>query len=161
MELDIEYEFTLIAISSVASDVQIAYSLNKYLSANFQREEEDLDVYYKDKEEPIFFPLYLHEEKHYMENWYLIKNKITSDKKFVADESTKEPNLFFESGIGTQSTTYFLPEKKEANFILRLDYIENKSRIDSIIKSIKSIPHITTAYSINYDTLRSKKNLIF
>lgn len=161
MELDIEYDFSIIAINSVANDVQIAYNLNKYLNACFNRVEDDLDVYFKDKAEPVYFPLYLHEDKQYMENWYLINNKFTSEEASVSTNKEELQDLFFASGISTQSNTYFLPEKKEINFILRLDSIEDENRLDQIIKKIRSIPIITTAYTIDYNTLRSKKNLIF
>ncbi|MEN8137799.1 MAG: IPExxxVDY family protein [Bacteroidota bacterium] len=159
MELEIEYDFSIIGINTVVDDHQLAFYLNKYLETNFIRISKDLDVRGKSKEEISYFPLFLHEDIQNMDTWYLINNKYVAENNFFEKDKSTSQNLFFQSNQPTQIARYFLPEKKEVNYLLRLEY--NDNRIDKIIKKIRSIPVVTTAFSIEYNSLRSKQNLIF
>lgn len=96
-----------------------------------------------------------------MEEWHLISNKYNTENQLEEEVEEKSQDLFSQNNQATQITNYFIPEKKEVNYLLRLDYIENKKRFDDLISMIRSIPTITTAYSIEYNALRSKRNLIF
>lgn len=161
MELDIEYDFSIIGISTVAGDHQMAFYLNKYLGTNFSRLKKDLDVQGKSEDHISYFPIFLHEDVQGYEEWFLIGNKYNTENKFFEKDEKISHNLFFNNDQSTQITKYFIPEKKEVNYILRLDHIDNKGKLEKLVKTIRLLPVVTTAFSIEYNTLRSKQNLIF
>jgi hypothetical protein len=161
MELEIEYDFSIIGINTVVDDSQLAYYLNKYLETNFIRTINDIDIQSKSGKELSFFTHFTYEDTDGMEDWHLIGNKYITENKFFEKENNLSQNLFFHSSQPTQITRYFIPEKKEVNYLLRLDFIDNENKINKLVNIIRSIPVVTTAFSIEYNTLRSKRNLIF
>jgi len=154
-----QYDFSLIGINAVIDDYQLAFYLNKYLGSNFTRTDKDLDVRDKSGRNLNYFPLFLHEDIQSMDTWYLINNKYITENTFFEKDKNISQNLFFNSILSTDVTRYFLPAKKEVNYLLRLE--NNEHLIGEIVKKIRKIPVVTTAFSIEYNTLRSKRNLIF
>ncbi|MCK5781183.1 MAG: IPExxxVDY family protein [Flavobacteriales bacterium] len=159
MELDIEYDFSLIGINTVYDDYQLAFYLNKYLDTNFTRTSKDLDVRANNGKELYYFPLFLHEDIHNMDTLYLINNKYTTENNFFEKDKDISQNLFFQSNQSTETTRYFIPEKKEVDYLIRLE--DSEHIVSEMVRKIRSISEITTAFYIEYNTLRSKRNLIF
>jgi glutamate 5-kinase len=157
MDLLIDFEFNLIGIKSNVNDAQIAYNLNKHLGVFFERENEDLDVYYKDLKKAVYFPKFKYQDEEKDETWFLIKNSATTEIKVEKDQG----DLFSNNEESSIITKYILFDKKEFDYLLKIDFIENQKRIDEIIKTIYNIPITTTAYLFNIKKLRSKQNIIF
>ncbi|MCK5907673.1 MAG: IPExxxVDY family protein [Flavobacteriales bacterium] len=160
MELEVEFDFSVIGINTILDDYELAYHLNNVIETYFVRCETDIDVQNKSKNELSYFSHFIYENVDEMEEWHLISNKYNTENKFSEKEEVSQ-DLFSQNNQVTQITKYFIPEKKEVNYLLRIDFIENKKRVDDLINKIRSIPSITTAFSIEYNTLRSKRNLIF
>ena len=160
MELDIEFDYTVIGINTVIDDYQLAYLLNNVIKTYFIRCEIDIDVQNRSNDQLSYFSHFIYENIDEMEEWHLISNKYNTENNFSEKEEVSQ-DLFSQNNQVTQITKYFIPEKKEVNYLLRIDFIENKKRLDDLISTIRSIPAITTAFSIEYNTLRSKRNLIF
>ena len=159
MELEIEYDFSVIGIKTILDDYQLAYHLNKSLGTYFIRAEDDIDVQGKSDKELSYFSHFVYDNLDEMEEWHLINNKYNTENNF--SEKVVTQDLFSQNNEITQITKYFIPEKKEVNFLLRIDFIENGKRVDDLINKIRTISAVTTAFSIEYNTLRSKRNLIF
>ena len=161
MELEVDFEYTIIGIRTILEDYQLAFHLNNELGTYFVRLSEDIDIQGKSENELSYFSHFIYENEEEMEEWHLISNKYNTEKHFSEEVDGKSQDLFSQNNQVTQITKFFIPEKKEINFLLRIDFIEDKIRVDSLIKNIRSILGITTAFSIEYNTLRSKRNLIF
>ena len=161
MELDVDFEYTIIGISTILDDYQLAFHLNNDLGTFFVRLREDIDIQGKSENELSYFSHFIYENEEEMEEWHLISNKYNTEKHFSAEVDSKLQDLFTQNNQVTPITKFFIPEKKEINFLIRIDFIENKERVESLITKIRSIHAITTAFSIEYNTLRSKRNLIF
>lgn len=161
MELNIDFEYSVIAIKTILDDYQLAFHLNKHLNTFFVRHKRDIDVQGKSENELSYYSHFSYQNEEDMEEWHLISNKYNTENQFAEEVEETSQDLFSLNNQTTQITKYFIPEKKEVNYLLRLDFIENKKRIDDLISKIRSIPTITTAFSIEYNTLRSKRNLIF
>ena len=161
MELNVEYEFSIIGISTVERDFKLAYNLNKYLNTSFVREDKDLDVKSVSEKSINYYSKFFYNDEENFEEWFLISNKYDKEESFSGKEKNIEGNLFFQLDQSIQVSKYLLPENKNANYILRIDLIENKSRLKSIVDKIINIPVVKTAFPIEYNTLRSKRNLIF
>ena len=54
-----------------------------------------------------------------------------------------------------------MPEYKNVNYILKIDYQTDFNKQKRVIDTILAIPQIVTAYSVLPETLKSKTNLIF
>jgi len=160
MELEIEFDFSIIGIKTILDDYELAFHLNKTIGTYFVRCEMDIDLHDKSNNESSYFSHFIFENEGEMEEWHLISNKYNTENNLSEKEDVKQ-DLFSQNNQATQITKYFIPEKKEINYLLRIDYIENESRINDLVSKIRSIPAITTAFSIEYNTLRSKRNLIF
>jgi len=161
MELDIEYDFSIIGIKTILDDHALAYHLNRKINTYFVRSEKDLDIQSKSENELSYFSHFIYQNEEEMEEWHLISNKYNTENNFSEEAKESLQDLFSQNQQSTQITRYFIPENKEINYILRIDSIENKMRVDDLVNKIRAISSITTAYSIEYNTLRSKRNLIF
>jgi hypothetical protein len=163
MELEMEFDFTIIGIKTILEDYLLAFYLNKELGTYFERCENDIDVIEEEveKEEELnFFSHFIFNNIEEMEEWHLISNRYYTEIP-LSIEREESQDLFSLNKQTIQVTKYFIPEKKEVEYLLRIDSIEDKSRLNELINKIRSIQAITTAYLIEYNTLRSKRNLIF
>jgi len=160
MELDIDFEYSVIGIKTILDDYQLAYHLNNIIGTYFVRCEIDIDIQNQSDNELCYYSHFIYENDEEMEEWHLISNKYNTENKFSEKEGVSQ-DLFSQNNQVTQITKYFIPEKKEVNYWLRIDFIDNKKRVDDLISKIRSIPAVTTAFSIEYNTLHSKRNLIF
>jgi len=159
LEIDFDDDFSIIGIKTTLNDFQLAFHLNKNLGTFFIRSEKDIDVQDKSEDELSYYSHFIYNNVEEMEEWHLISNKFNTENLFSEEEEKQD--LFSLNNQKTQITKYFIPEKKEINYLLRIDYIENKKRVNDLVSQIRSISSITTAFSIEYNTLRSKRNLIF
>jgi hypothetical protein len=54
---------------------------------------------------------------------------------------------------------HLIPEHRDVDYFLKIE--EDDTSGESLVKALASIPNIITAYAIDTDNLKSKKNLIF
>lgn len=129
---DFEYDFQLIGISSHAKDYRLSWELNKKFDINLVKEEE---VVFSSKKSGIKeFSMYFYQD----------------------DLEERDVRL-----IGNKSGGSFLvPEKKAADFFLML-YDYNSLEINEMMREIRKINVVLTAFELDVNTLKSKENLLF
>jgi UPF0288 family protein (methanogenesis marker protein 3) len=131
----IDYEFILIGICTQLNDYKLCWYLNKQLELDFIRDENDISSLHQKKKVDIFFSLFNHIDVENDLHYALISNKSFS------------VNLIPEH----KQTDYFLKITGEINLIDQLE----------IVKKIKQIEQVITAFSIEISSLKSKDNIIF
>ena len=125
--------FTLIGISCHLKDYRISFLLNKHLGLDFLKME-DLKITLTDKKDPAEFSLYNYYDEDYFNRYYLICNR---------------------------SQEYVLaPEIKQVDFLLIVEGEFKKAQKDRLIKSIRSIPNVLTAYEIKFAEIKNYETLL-
>ncbi|MBS9773959.1 MAG: IPExxxVDY family protein [Tenacibaculum sp.] len=131
--------FTLIGIHSTLKDYQLAYLLNRELHTLFKR----------DFNNNLSFPLYEYYNDKLDCDYFLIANVIKSKSKSLG--------LFNENEI----ITYLIPEKKKIDYFIKLEGNIKDNYLIETLHKINQIPQIITSYTVDLNTLKSKKKLIF
>ena len=134
--LDIRSEpaiFTLIGISCHMKDYRISFLLNKHLGSDFLKME-DLKIALNNKKDPAEFSCYYYPDEDYFITYYLVANR---NQEFV-----------------------LAPEIKQVDFLLIVDGEFRKAQRDRLIKSIRNIPNILTAYEIKFAEIRNYETLL-
>jgi hypothetical protein len=141
--LDVRSEpavFTLLGISCHVKDYRISFLLNKHLGSDFQKME-DLKITLASKKDPAEFSLYYYHDEDYFNKYYLLANR--------------------------SQDLVMAPEIKQVDFLLLIEGEFRKAQKDRLIKSIREIPNVLTAYEVkfaeikNYETLLNDMELHF
>lgn len=138
-------EFSLVGIHTSLEDYALVYALNEVLKIRLKRSAEDLSF-----ASSISYPFFEWKDELYDHNWALLTNTCITSKE------TKPNDLFPEELSYTSHQ--LVPEHKEVNYLLKMDDYELNS---ALLKKIKAIPKVITAYAIETEKLKSKPNLIF
>ncbi|MGZ4034532.1 MAG: IPExxxVDY family protein [Bacteroidia bacterium] len=133
LEIDYDYDFVLIGISSHEKDYRICWGLNNKLSINLVKID-PLEIKDKKQDDPSYFSLFFCDRPDEFMEYFIIANR--SEKGML------------------------IPEQKQMDyfFIIRGE-IENEAVME-VIKKIKEIDLVQTAYRIDVASLKSKQNLI-
>lgn len=129
---DFEYDFFVIGITCHAKDYRLAWSINKLLDINFEK---DNDIELTNK-----------------------KGKTSKHSCFhyLDDDTDNEYRL-----ISNKSQNNFLiKEQKQADFYLII-YESDSETIEEITAQLKTINIILMSFEVNIATLKSKDNLLF
>jgi len=138
-------DFSLVGIHTSLEDYALVYALNEVLKIRLKRLEEDLSF-----SSTISYPCFEWKDELYDQNWALFINTC------ITSQETK-PNDLFPDELSYISHQ-LVPEYKEVNYLLKMD----ESAFNSVLlKRIKAIPKVVTAYAIETEKLKSKPNLIF
>lgn len=132
LNIEEDYDFSLIGISCHAKDYRLCYELNKILEIDLVRGE-DLDI--DSKNTKANYALYDYIDEENFIDYYLISNR--SNKGFL------------------------IPEHKSTDFFLLLKGASNNDIIENIINKISEIQLVLTSFQIDVNSLKSKQNLIF
>jgi len=138
-------EFSLVGIHTSLEDYALAYALNEMLKIRLKRSAEDLSF-----SSTISYPCFEWKDELYDRNWALFTNTC------ITSEQSNPDDLFPEELSYTSHQ--LVPEYKEVSYLLKMDDNEFNS---VLLKKIKAIPKVVTAYSIETENLKSKPNLIF
>ncbi|MCX6247216.1 MAG: IPExxxVDY family protein [Bacteroidetes bacterium] len=134
--LDIRSEpaiFTLIGISCHVKDYRISFLLNKHLGSDFLKME-DLKVALNNKKDPTGFSLYYYHDEDYFNTYYLMANR---SQEFV-----------------------LAPEVKQVDYLMIIEGEFRKAQKDRLIKSIRNIPNVLTAYEIKFAEIKNYETLL-
>jgi hypothetical protein len=129
---DFEYDFHLIGISSHAKDYRLSWEINKRFNTQLIKENEV--VYSTKKGDIAEFSMYFFQDELEERDLRLISNKYKG--------------------------RLLVPEKKAADFFLIL-YDYNSLDASEILREIRKINVVLTAFEIDVNTLKSKENLLF
>lgn len=140
-----ETTFSLFAIHSNLEDHALAYALNESCGLKLRRTEKDLHL---DKQ-GLFVVFHWKDQGNYRE-WTLFRNP------GIAATAGPYEGLF--PNEPTLNRPYLIPERKEVDFILKLEGEEQGTRI---LPELLSVPKVITAYRLEASKLKSKYNLIY
>ncbi|MBT8187341.1 MAG: IPExxxVDY family protein [Croceitalea sp.] len=138
--------YKLIALHSGLTSYTMAYNINKVVNIKLKRCFEDLDV------AQIDFPIYEWRDEVTETTWTLLGNTIK------IEEQSESYGLFQDKT--NIRTHHLIEERKEVDYFLKIE-TEEESVLSQTVQLLKSIPQIVTAYSIESEALKSKRNLIF
>lgn len=139
--------FKLIAIHSGLEDYAMTYAINSNCGLYLKRMGHDLQV-----DENLSFSMFDWDDEIADTYWTLISNKC-SVEVMVPSEG------FFENSISYR-TDHLIEERKEVDYFLKIEAVDD-SMFEKQLKAINRIPKVITAYPIEAQTLKSKRNLIF
>jgi hypothetical protein len=148
----IDYE--LFAIHSSLEDYRLAYFINQNLRLLLEKCPKDVSV--KAREGEGCFSRYFYEDQETGAIYNLIKNR---SSKAVAQQSAAP--LFADTLPEMATGIYLLPELKKVDYILKVENTPSFFAPSVLTAVLLDIKHITTAYTIGHDKLKSKNNLIF
>lgn len=140
--------FILMALHSNLEDHALAYALNGALGCRFQRTRKDLDL-----DTDIGFALFVWDDAQNGRYWTLIANKGRGETQQA------QGGLFQDQDYHT--THYLVPERKEVNYLLKIEPEGADVDSEAILHKIKAVPNIMAAYAMEPEQLKSKTNLIF
>jgi hypothetical protein len=144
--------YSLLAMHCSLEEYRVAYLLNSFLDIKLKRLSSDLDFEYT----TASYPIYEWEDKEEQITWNLFSNICKKEEESL----TSSGSLFSKQGKIVR-TFNLIPEYKNVNYFLKIDYEGNPVSERTIINKIQGIPQIATVYSINIEDLKSKDNLIF
>lgn len=159
LDIEYDYDFVLIGISSHEKDYRICWALNQKLNIELAKQD-SLEIKDKKEKTPSFFSFFSFEDEDAFAEYSVIAN-FSESKSMVLTENT-----LFEDSDASRSkykgdNNLLIPEQKQMNyfFVIRAE-MENEE-VDELIKKIKELDIVLTAIRIDAKSLKSKQNLIF
>ena len=133
LEIEYDYDFVLIGISSHEKDYRICWAINNQLGLNLTKTDA-LEIKDKKQDEPSHFSLFSFELPDEFMEYFIIANR--SEKGLL------------------------IPEQKQVDyfFIIRGEIEDEK--VMEMIKLIKESNLVQTAFRVDVNALKSKQNLI-
>lgn len=152
---ELEYDFTLIAIHCSLDDYRIAFMINKYLGLQLKRRRKDID--YKETGYSALFPLYTFEDNKKYVYYSLVGNKCRTKISGV----TSNDGLFAPLVSERFKAINLLSEVRKADYLFKIETDSNIFAKAALLAELNQIPQIVTAYEVDFQHMKSKKNLIF
>lgn len=150
----VSVDFELIAIHSSLEDYRLAYFLNQCLGLLLEKSDDSIGI--KVQEGETSFSRFVYDDPAEEILWSLIQNK-----NQVTYSKTDETSLFDDAGYNVTANVYLLPELKKVDYILKVENVTADFDPEDVTDRLLGIKHITTAYTIEHNKLKSKNNLIF
>ena len=139
--------FSLIVIHSNLEDYAITYAINSSCGLYLKRMKKDLRLDGK-----MSFSAFDWDDEMSEMYWTLISNKCEVEEEM--------PSVgLFDNNV-SRRTDYLVKERKEVDYFLKVDTIDEALFLKKI-KSINTIAKVITAYPLDTQNLKSKRNLIF
>ena len=157
IDFEYDYDFILIGICSPLKDYHMCYKLNKEIGTSLYRSELDVTMDFFNGIEKAQFSLYEYWDRQYQNQWYLLKNKC----QILCDEGLQIEGTIFDGFIQNEKTTkYLIPENSKVDFYLQVHGIYSENAKLELIKNIKKLDRVVSAYEICINDIASKENLI-
>ncbi len=148
-------DFELIAIHSSLEDYRLAYFINRELEILLEKSEDNIGI--KIAEGETSFSRFVFEDTTNDIMWSLIQNK----NQVTSTGTDTTTTLFDGNGYTITTNVFLLPELKKVDYILKIENTPADFWLDELTDSLLGVKHITTAYTIDHNKLKSKNNLIF
>ena len=134
LEEEYDYDFKLIGISCHAKDYRLCWAINNQLKLELEKEDKDLEILSDNPFEGSSHSIYSFFEEEDQNEYFLIANR--------------------------DSAGFLIPEQRQADFVFM---IKNTLPVnaDEILSKLREIDQVLTAFEIDVENLKSKKNLIF
>ena len=125
--------YTLLGISCHHKDYRLSFLLNQVLESEFLKMD-DLPLFPPGTKESTDFSFYFYRDEDNFNSYFLISNR--------SQENTLVPSL------------------KQVDFLLLIEGPFKKVQKDSVLKKIKSVPNILTAFEIDLASIKNYENLL-
>ena len=129
-----DYDFFLFGISCGEKPYRLCWALNNQFKAAFAKDK-DVEVQEKNQTVQTKFPMFAYRNEEMFTNYRIILNK--SENKFL------------------------VPEFKQADYLLMVQGSLPSVEKNSILKKVKEITFVQTAFEIDPKKIKSKENFIF
>lgn len=146
LEIDYDYQFLLIGISSHEKDYRLCWAINKKLDIELAKQD-SFEIKGKKQTTPSFFSFFLFENPDAFREYVVVAN--LSESKDASSDS-----LFKEN-------EYLIPEQKMMDYFLIVRGELEEDESEDILNKLREINVIQTAVRIDVTSLKSKQNLIF
>jgi hypothetical protein len=133
LEIEYDYDFVLIGISSHEKDYRICWAINNKLGLDLVKTE-PLEIKDKKQDELSHFSLFIFEQPDEFKEYFVIANR--SEKGLL------------------------IPEQKQVDYFFIIRGEDDDDVIMEKIKQINEINLVQTAFRIDVNGLKSKQNLI-
>ena len=150
-----EVDYHLIAIHTSLEDYRLAYFINQKLLINLGKSKNEIQINIKEGETK--FSRFYYQDVEKGVSWNLVQNK----NEVIQQKNDNAQNLFSNLSLEILTKVYLLPEFKKVDYFLKIENQEdimNKAKMHALLNKIKSI---STVYSVETNTIKSKNNLIF
>nr|WP_297784250.1 IPExxxVDY family protein [uncultured Allomuricauda sp.] len=139
--------FSLIAIHSDMEDYAMTYAINSACGLYLKRMRKDLHL-----NENMSFSVFDWDDEINDVYWTLISNKCEVEEE-IPSEGLFANNM-------SRRTDHLVKERKEVDYFLKVDATDETMFFQKI-KFINLISKVITAYPVDTQNLKSKRNLIF
>jgi hypothetical protein len=150
-----ENDYGLIAIHTVLEDYRLAYYINKTLPVNLSKSKNEIAVNIKEGE--THFTRFHFEDDQNNISWNLIQNK----NEVILKKKGNNFDLFTDTIQEISKKVYLLPEFKKVNFFLKIENPNSRIDIEKATEILNSIERISTVYTVDFNKIKNKNNLIF
>jgi hypothetical protein len=151
----INTDFLLVGINASAEMYQLAYFINKKVNISLSRAEIDIDFYYGNAK--AYFPWYEYFSEELQSKVYFVANKSHS-KEF----SLNSAGSLFSDEENQYRVRYLIPELKTVDYFIKVEEATlDQVNYKSLLYNLNDIKHISTAYTIDKQKLKTPENLIF
>lgn len=134
LDEEFDFDFKLLGISSHVKDYRLCWAVNKSLSLDLTKLEEEIIIRDKNSDNQSTFSIY-----YYLDN---------------------DNEIEFELICNRHEHGYLIPELKKADYFLKIsEYYSNN--LEELIIQLRKTNLINMAFEIDVDTLRSKQNLLY
>ncbi|PKA83013.1 hypothetical protein ATE92_1159 [Ulvibacter sp. MAR_2010_11] len=146
--------YSLVAIHCSEEAYKMAYLLNKFVGLKLHRRTVDLE--YSNNGLEVTFPLFDYENEMQYTTFNLVANKSKSLSANIQSSSG-----LFKDVASETITTHLLPELKKADYFLKIYSDFEIIPLRKLISDINEIKQVISAYSVDPEEIKSKRNLIF
>jgi len=148
-----EENFSLIGIHCTIEDYRLAYMLNKTLELKLVRQDNDID----NNNNKTAFSIFEWEDNTHFKTWNLVSNVC----RLITNQIDNTKDSLFSFNPSVTKTHYLVPEFSKANYLLKTNNEFQSKKEKFILEKILKIDQVITAYTIPYNSLKSKDQLIF
>jgi len=157
LEIQYDYDFVLIGISSHEKDYRLCWALNNKFGLELIKVD-SLEIKGKKQETPSFFSLFTFDHPDGFLEYTVVAN--LSESK---SGSIKETDLFGSQlkAHSHSENEFLIPEHKQMNYFFVVKGEVEESATEAMVKKMKEIDIVLTAIPIDVSQLKSKHNLVF
>jgi hypothetical protein len=158
LEIEYDFDFVLIGISSHEKDYRLCWALNNKLGLELTKQE-SLEIKGKKQITPSYFSFFTFNHEDEFKEYSILAN--FSESKSLELHETSLFGALEKTKADHTENEYLIPEQKQMNYFLVINGEFENEEVDELIKKIKEIDNVQTALRIDPKTLKSKQNLIF
>lgn len=158
LEIEYDYDFVLIGISSHEKDYRFCWALNNKLKLELSKKE-SLEIKGKKQTTPSYFSFFTFDDQDQYTEYSVLAN-FSESKSLAVTENT----LFGPAGKSKEEQSeneFLIPEHKQMNYFFVIRGELDNDEVEELIQQIRGIDIVLTAIRIDPKNLRSKQNLIF